>query len=111
MTILIFNRINDVLEQQVKHTRKTNKIGKNFLEQHPPKEVGLHTHSMNAKTKSLHVMRSSNNIMGLFSSQFTLTYSLFFCLKKQIHIGNSHLSIFLSSQIILIISSIDISIL
>ena len=44
--ILTLCRINDVLEQQFKHTK-----GKNFLEQHPPKEVGLHPHSIKAKNE------------------------------------------------------------
>ena len=43
-TILILSRINDVLEQQIELTKKTNTKGKNFLEQHPPKEVGLRPH-------------------------------------------------------------------
>ena len=34
-------RINRVLEHKIKRTKRTNTKGKNFLEQHPPKEVGL----------------------------------------------------------------------
>ena len=45
LTNRILIRINDVLEQQIKHTK-----GENFLEQYPPKEVGLRPHSMKAKT-------------------------------------------------------------
>ena len=42
-------RINDVFEQQFKHTKRQRQKGKSFLE-HPPKEVGIRPHSMKAKT-------------------------------------------------------------
>ena len=51
-TILFLWRINDVLEQQFKHTNRQTQKKENSIEHHPPKEVGLRLHSIKAKTKS-----------------------------------------------------------
>ena len=51
-TILILCRINDVFEQQFKHTNRQTQKEESSLEQHPLKEVGLRVHPMNEKTKS-----------------------------------------------------------
>ena len=42
------------------NTQKTNTKGKNFLEHHPLKEVGLRLHLMKAKTKSLQELTKQN---------------------------------------------------
>ena len=70
-TILILRRINDVLEQQFKHTYRQTQKEENSLEQHPPKEVGLRFHSMKAKTKSLpssFVLGTSSILKGFYRS-------------------------------------------